>query len=212
MFSTFLAFTIAAPSLVPSHIVSSGLLLLYLQCAEIVHQIPGFFRLHHVGERRHRRAVNSGHENPIEVLVGTAALGAIGRSEIVWPDRLIVAVGKSRSRRPITTAFLPMALPAFQLLEEFSAMLNACHCQRSVPAEWEWVSRLFRLKARRERLDESHKVGALLGRQRFPAWHVREIESPIQGIVQILVQWNVPVGVDRHLNVPCTKLRGFGFT
>src|ERR1700730_4227265 len=96
-----------------------------LQRAQVMHQVPGVFRLDDVGKRRHRRAVEAGHENLIEIMVGRAALEAGAGSKIVRPNRLIVAVRKRGSGGTIAAAFGAMALPAFQLGEELFSVLDA---------------------------------------------------------------------------------------
>src|SRR5260370_13539062 len=72
-----------------------GALVVVLQCAQKVHQVPRVFRLDHVGEGRHRRAIEAGHENLVEVLVRLSALGTVVGSEVVRPDWLVVTVCQS---------------------------------------------------------------------------------------------------------------------
>src|SRR2546429_5688930 len=45
-----------------------------LQCPEEVHEIPCLSGLQLAGERRHRRAIQAGHEDAVEILVGRSAL------------------------------------------------------------------------------------------------------------------------------------------
>ena len=47
-----------------------------LQGAQEVDEIPSVVRLDHVGERRHGRAIDAGHEDLVDILVGRAALEA----------------------------------------------------------------------------------------------------------------------------------------
>src|SRR6266404_5391946 len=90
-----------------------------------MHQVPSVFRFDDVRKRRHRRAVEAGHENLIEIMVGCAALEAGAFGKIVGPNRLFVAVRKRGGGGTIAAAFGAMALPAFQLSVELFAMLDA---------------------------------------------------------------------------------------
>ena len=64
-------------------------------------------------------------ENLIEILIGRAAFEARAGGEVIRPDGLIVAVGERGGRGTVAAAFLPVALPAFQFLEKFLAVLDA---------------------------------------------------------------------------------------
>ena len=44
--------------------------------------------------------------------------------------------------------------------------------------------------------------------QRDPRRHIGIVEAALDGVVQILSVGRVPVGVERHLNLAATKLRG----
>src|SRR5271165_7635636 len=87
-----------------------------LQSAQVMDEIPSFFRLNDVGKRRHLRTVNTRQKDLIEIAVGGAALEAVAGVEIVGFDGLIIAVGKSAGRRTVATTFRSMTFPAFQLL------------------------------------------------------------------------------------------------
>ena len=68
-----------------------------LQRAQEVDEIPRVVRLDDVGKRRHRRAIDAGHEDLVDILIGRAALetgivSAVG--EVVGANRLIFAVGE----------------------------------------------------------------------------------------------------------------------
>src|SRR6266481_4571031 len=119
-----------------------------LQRAQVMHQVPSVFRLDDVGKRRHRRAVEAGHENFIEIMVARAALetGALGK--IVGPNRLLVAVRKRGSGGTIAAAFGAMALPAFQLGEQFFAMLDALERKCGLRRNGDRVSRFVALPPR----------------------------------------------------------------
>src|SRR5216683_4728509 len=118
-----------------------------------MHQVPGLFGLNHIGEGSHLRAVQTGHKDAVQLLIGSAALGAVGARKVVWPNRLVVAIGQGRSGWTITTAFLSVALPAFELLEEFAAVLDALDGQLRFSRDGNRVARLLGFEARRKRLD-----------------------------------------------------------
>ena len=70
-----------------------------LQRPQIVHQVPGVFGLNLVAERGHRRAVQTGHEDLVQVLVGFSRLEPRSGREIVGANRFIVAICGRRSGR-----------------------------------------------------------------------------------------------------------------
>src|SRR5215472_170392 len=105
-------------------------------------------RLHDIVERRHRCPVQAGLENSVQLRIRPSALRAVVRSEVVRPNRLIVAVRQGRSRWPVPAAFLSMALPAFQLLEELSAVLDACNRERWFGRNLNRIARFLRLPPR----------------------------------------------------------------
>src|SRR6266850_2100477 len=117
-----------------------------------MHEVPSVFRLDDVGKRRHRRAVEAGHENLIEIMVGRAALEAGALGKIVRSYRLIVAVRKRGSGGTIAAAFGAMALPAFQLGEEFFSVLDAIQGERGLGGNIDDIAGLVGLPARREGL------------------------------------------------------------
>ena len=137
-----------------------------------VHEVPGIVRLDDIGKGGHGCTVQTSHKNLVEVLIGRSALKARASSKVVGPDWLVVAVGERRSRGAIAEAFLPVALPAFQLLEEFLAMLDAF--DRRLRFRWNInrVARLLVFPPGRERLNKGNKIRPLLARQGNPRWHV----------------------------------------
>src|SRR6266478_256017 len=159
-----------------------------LQRAEKMNQVPGLFRLDHVGERRHWRAVQPGHKNFVEVMVGRTALEARAHCEIVGTNRLIVAIGQGRCRRAIAASFRAMALPALQLLEKLLAVLNRFDTELRLGWDINRITGLFALETRRKAFDERNEVGALLLGERNPRWHVAHNEATADGVVKIFVQ------------------------
>src|SRR6476661_2353899 len=97
-----------------------------------MHQIPRIGGLDLVGERWHRSSIQTGHEDPIQILVGLPALEPRSSGEVVGPDRDVFAVGQRRGRRPVPETRRSMALPAFHLLEQLPAMKNAFRGCRSL--------------------------------------------------------------------------------
>src|SRR3989440_10858363 len=127
-----------------------------------MHQVPSVVRLDDVGKRRHRRAVETGHENLVEVVVCGAALEAGALGKIVGPNRLLVAVRKRGSGGTIAAAFGAMALPAFQLGEQLFAMLDALERKCGLRTNGDRVSRFAALPPRWEAFDESDHVRPLV--------------------------------------------------
>ena len=72
-----------------------GALVPDLEGTEIVNQIPGLFGLDYVGKGRHRRSVDAGHEDFVEIAIAGTALETVTGIKVVRADRLIVAIGKS---------------------------------------------------------------------------------------------------------------------
>src|SRR5580704_6487031 len=96
-----------------------------LQGAQEMHQVPRVVGLDHVRERRHRRSVETGHEDAVQIAVGVAAHKPLARRKIKRLDGIALAVGQRRSRWTIGISRRAMALPALQFLEEFAAVQNA---------------------------------------------------------------------------------------
>src|SRR6202041_3029620 len=62
-----------------------------LQGAQEMHQVPCVVGLDHIGKRRHRRSVEAGHEDPVQIAVGIAAHEALARGKIERLDRITLA-------------------------------------------------------------------------------------------------------------------------
>lgn len=137
-----------------------------------VHEVPSVVGLDDVGKGGHRCAVQTSHENLVQVLIGRSALKARASSEIIGADRLVVVVSEGRCRRAIAEAFLAVALPAFQLLEEFLSMLDAFRGELRLRWNIDRIRRLVILPPNGERLDEGDQIGAILGGQGDPRRHV----------------------------------------
>src|SRR5580704_1678532 len=60
----------------------------YLQGAQEMHQIPCVVGLDHVRERRHRRSIEAGHEDAVQISVGVAAHEPVARGKIKRLDRI----------------------------------------------------------------------------------------------------------------------------
>src|SRR5712664_181604 len=133
-----------------------GALVRHLQSAQEVHKVPRFFRLDHVRERRHRSSVQASHEYLVEVPVGDAAFKPRPDGKVVRTDRIIVAIGERRGRRAIAAALLAVAFPAFQLLKQFLAVLNALDGELGLGRNVNGITGLFVFPAWRERFDEGY--------------------------------------------------------
>src|SRR3984885_50486 len=53
-----------------------------LQGAQEMHQVPCVVGLDHIGKRRHRRSVEAGHEDPVQIAVRVAAHESVARGKI----------------------------------------------------------------------------------------------------------------------------------
>jgi hypothetical protein len=96
-----------------------------LKGAQEMNKIPGIVRLNNVGERRHGRAIHAGHENAVEVLIGFAALEAGTSRKVIGTNRVILTVGKRRSRWAVAMPFGSVTFPTFHFLKKFAPMENA---------------------------------------------------------------------------------------
>ena len=129
-----------------------------LQRTQEMDEIPGVVRLNHVSKGRHGRAVQAGHEDRVDILVGAAALEArifSAQSKVVGTDRIVFAVGEGRGGRTVALPVRTMALPAFEFGEERFAMGNALDGDRRLRRNSDWRAGFFVLPARREDLSKS---------------------------------------------------------
>src|SRR5258706_3835948 len=137
----------------------------YLQRAQLVYEVPRVIGLNDIRERRHGRAIQSSHENPIEILIRNAALETriiSRRREIVRMNGLIFAVGQGRSRWPVTVTLLAMALPAFHFLEEIVTAPDTGDINRRLGRDLDWLARFFGLPALRKGFDVSDQFLPIL--------------------------------------------------
>ncbi len=81
-----------------------------------------------------------------------------------------------------------VALPAFHLLEKRAAAENALNIDRRLGRNRYGRSGFFVLPARRERLDRSDKVCALLVREGPPRRHIGRIKTTGHGIEQVIIR------------------------
>src|SRR5271154_1565224 len=88
-------------------------------------KIPCVAWLYHVRERRHRSAVNAGHEDPIEILVRVTALKPRAGGKVIWTDWIVLAVSERRSGWTVPVTPRTVTLPAFHFLEELPPVQNA---------------------------------------------------------------------------------------
>src|SRR5207302_880272 len=143
-----------------------------------------------VGERRHRSAVDAGYEDRVDILIRGAALeaGIVSASrEIVWPDRLIFAVGERSRRRTISLALRTVALPALEFGKESLAMGDALDGDRWFSGNLDGLASLFLFPPRRECLDVRDQVSALLIGKSIPDRHKGIRHTAPEGIEQVLV-------------------------
>src|SRR5437868_3646526 len=81
-----------------------------------MHQVPALFRAHPIAPGRHWRAVQPGHENPIEVRVRRATLESGTAGEIMWRYKIALVVPKRGRGGAITLPALAVTLITFQCL------------------------------------------------------------------------------------------------
>src|SRR6202030_3041927 len=113
-------------------------------------QVPGVVRLDNVGKGRHRRSIPAGHENAVEILIGFAALETGTSGKVIRMNRVVLAVGKRRSRRTVAMSLGSVTLPAFHFLEKFPAMKNAFNRYRCFCGNVDRRARFLGLPARRK--------------------------------------------------------------
>ena len=92
---------------------------------QIENQVPSLIRLDVVGERRHRSAIEAGHKDPIDILVGVPALGPGPVGKVKGSDGTAEIVGESGSGRPIGHTLHAVALPALHSGEYVASGLDA---------------------------------------------------------------------------------------
>src|SRR5260370_9692355 len=136
-----------------------------------MHEVPSFGGLDHVGERRHWRAVDSGHEDLVEIGVRRPAFEARARLEVVGMNWLIAAVNQASGRGAVTAPLFAVALKALKLGEDLLALLEAVEVELGFRRDRNGRARLLGFPARRKRLDEGNEIGALLIGQFHPGWH-----------------------------------------
>src|SRR5215471_10523816 len=93
--------------LLQTELLSDGFFLALhrLQSAQIENQVPSFVRFDVVGERRHRSAIQTGHEYAIEIAIGRATLELRLIMEIEGLDGTILIVLQRVGRRSVAAAF-----------------------------------------------------------------------------------------------------------
>src|ERR1700733_15433879 len=121
-----------------------------------MNQVPSIIGLNYIGEGGHRRSIHARHEDLVDILVGAAALEAravSARGKVVRTNRIVLAVGQGRGRRPVTLTVGAVTLPAFELREQRLAMGNAFDSDRGLRRNCDRRACLFLVPAWREYLD-----------------------------------------------------------
>ena len=104
-------------------------------------KVPALVRGHPITPGRHRRAVQAGHENAVEIRVRGAALEPGTGSEIVRRNGIALVVPKCRRRGAVALSTRAVTLNAFQflLVEFLPALLRFrsvrldCRCDSRQP-------------------------------------------------------------------------------
>src|SRR5580658_9165581 len=156
-------------------------------CPQIEDQVPSLFGLDVVGKRGHGRAVQTGHENSVNVAIRIAALwpGSLGKVE--GCDRPAEIILKGRGGRSIGLAEHAMALPALHSGENFSPRFDAVGCDFRFRRNRDWSPRLLAHPARREVLNPGHQVRAFLLGERAPLRHIRAVHPAGDSVEKIFV-------------------------
>jgi len=157
-----------------------------LQSAKEMDEVPRVVGLNVVGEGWHRRAVQTGHEDAVEIGVRGTALEAriiLPATEVVRPDGLILAVSKRGRGGPVALALRTVTLPAFQLSEQGLPVSDALDGDRGFGGNLDGLAGLFLVPPRRERLDKRHQVSSLLLGERIPNRHIGVRQSATDGVV-----------------------------
>src|ERR1700730_9647006 len=112
--------------------------------------------------------------------------------KVIGLNGSVLIVRKGRGGRSISTPRLPVALPAFHLLEYCLPRLDSVRSDLRLWRDLNWFSGLFRDPARREVLYKSYQVRPLLRRKWVPGRHVRAVQTPPEGVEKIRVQGQSP--------------------
>src|SRR5208283_1246867 len=141
-----------------------------LQRTQEMNEIPGIVRLNYVGEGWHRRAIQTGHEDLVDILVGLAALEArivaTGR-EVVGADRIVLAVGESRGGGAIALTMCAMTFPALQFGEECLAVGNALERNGGLWRNRDRRAGFFFSRGGKKNFKKRIEIGALLLEEGF---------------------------------------------
>ena len=159
----------------------------WLQRAEKMHQIPRFRRLEIVGERGHRRAIDTGHEDPVEILVGLSTLEAGTGGEVVRHDPVVLAVHEGGSGGTITPPGGAMALPAFHPLERRPTPEDALDGRGRLSRDHDRRAGALHGPPRGEGLDVGHQIHPGLTGERRPGGHVGVHEPAGHRVEQVFV-------------------------
>src|SRR6185312_6378048 len=104
-------------------------------------------------KRGHRRRVQTGHENAVQVAVRFSTLEASAVVKVERLNRTVEVVGQGVRRRPIGPAFHAVTLPAFRVAEYLLPRLDTLFRYRGLRRNLQHRAGLFFGKARREMLD-----------------------------------------------------------
>jgi hypothetical protein len=65
----------------------------WLQSAQVKHQVPSFVRLHIIGKRWHRGAIQARHKDAVQITVSLSAFKPCLVMKVEWFDRAVLVVG-----------------------------------------------------------------------------------------------------------------------
>src|SRR5579872_2825661 len=109
-----------------SHFPFFGVVRIFrLQSSQVEHQVPGLIRLDVVRERRHRGAVQTCHEDSVDVLIGAAALRPRTFRKVIGNDRTAKIIRQGGGRWAIAHALNAVTLPALHLAEDLFTIFDS---------------------------------------------------------------------------------------
>ena len=111
--------------------------------SQIEHQVPGLIGLDVVRKRRHRSAVQTSHEDPVNVLIGVATFWASSIGEVKRRDGTTEIILQGGSRWPVGHTLDAMALPALHAGEYITPGLDALGSDFGLGRNGDRSSRFF---------------------------------------------------------------------
>src|ERR1700683_11862 len=132
------------------------------ESSQIENQVPSLVGFDVVGKRRHGSAIQPGHEDPVNIQIGVAALRPRPVGKVEGCDRTAEIILKGRGGRSVGHALHTVALPALHPGKHIAPRLDALGGDLRLGRNLDGRSWFFAGPARGEVLRPSYQVGALL--------------------------------------------------